>query len=251
MINEDVSFNFDHGILVILGPNGAGKTTLLRQIYGDLKSDKGEILIDSFKPNDKRAKRLLGIMPQNAEPIFNLTIYDHIKLFAKMRGIKDADTKIKEIVKLLDLDPKKRVNNLSGGQKRKVMLASVLALDPKYFILDEPTVGLDLESRHTIHEILMKLAKEGKGIILTTHYLEEAEKLADRVIFFSRRVLFDGSKEELMRKVFSEDIYVVKIGDKKLFIKKEEINKYIYFNDIEIRRPTLEELYYEFFGKNN
>ncbi|MBB5254201.1 ABC transporter ATP-binding protein [Sulfurisphaera ohwakuensis] len=251
MINEDVSFKFDRGILVILGPNGAGKTTLLRQIYGDLKCDKGEILIDGFKPNERRAKKLLGIMPQNAEPIFNLTVYDHIKLFAKMRGIKGNDTKIREMIKLFDLDPKKRVNNLSGGQKRKVMLTSVLALEPKYFILDEPTVGLDLESRNIIHEILIKLSKEGKGIILTTHYLEEAEKLADSVILFNRRILFDGSKEELIRKVFNEDIYVVKVGDKKLFIKKEEISKYIYLNDIEIRRPTLEELYYEFFGKSN
>ncbi|AWR93887.1 ATP-binding cassette domain-containing protein [Acidianus brierleyi] len=246
-----MNFRFNRGILVILGPNGAGKTTLLRQIYDDLKPDRGEILIDGFKPSDKRAKRLLGIMPQNAEPIFNLTVYDHIKFFAKIRGIKDVDRTTKEIVKLFDLDPRKRVNGLSGGQKRRVMLASVLALNPKYLILDEPTVGLDLESRHITHDIFRELASEGKGIIFTTHYLEEAEKLAERVILFSRKVLFDGSKEELMRKVFSEDIYVVKVGDKELFIKKEEISKYICFNDIEIRRPTLEELYHEFLRKSN
>jgi ABC-2 type transport system ATP-binding protein len=101
--------------------------------------------------------------------------------------------------------------------------------------------------------MLRDLGREGKGIILTTHYLEEAEILADRVILFNRKVLFDGSKEDLVRKVFNDDIYVVKIGNEKHFIKKGEITKFISSNkdNIEIRKPTLEELYYEFFRKNN
>jgi len=253
VINEGVTFSFDRGILVILGPNGAGKTTLLRQIYGDLKPDKGEILIDAFKPNERAAKKLLGVMPQDSEPIFNLTVYDHIKLFGKIRGVRSTDEEIMKLIKEFGLSPNERVNKLSGGQKRKVMLASVLILEPKYLILDEPTVGLDLDSRKLIHEMLRDLGRKGKGIILTTHYLEEAEILADRVILFNRKVLFDGSKEDLVRKVFNDDIYVVKIGNEKHFIKKGEITKFISFNkdNIEIRKPTLEELYYEFFRKNN
>ncbi|MEM4774626.1 MAG: ABC transporter ATP-binding protein [Sulfolobaceae archaeon] len=252
VVNEDINFSFNQGILVILGPNGAGKTTLLRQIYGDLKPDKGEVLIDGFRPNDRKAKRLLGVMPQDSEPIFNLTVYDHIKLFAKIRNVEDAENKAKELIREFDLNPKERVNKLSGGQKRRVMLASILILDPKYLILDEPTVGLDLDSRKLIHEMLKDLGRRGKGIILTTHYLDEAEKLADRVILLNKRILFDGPKEDLIKKVFNEDIYVVKIRDEKYFVKKDEINKFFFSdkNNIEIRKPTLEELYYEFFRKN-
>jgi ABC-2 type transport system ATP-binding protein len=253
-INENVSFNFDSGILVILGPNGAGKTTLLRQIYGDLKPDKGEILIDGFDPSNRRAKKLLGVLPQNMEPIFNLTVYDHIKIFGKIRRISNLDDKIKEVIEKFNLNPKERVNKLSVGQRRKVLLASILILDSKYLILDEPTVGLDIDSRNLVYEVLKNMTREGKGVILTTHYLDEAERLATRVLLFFRKVLFDGPKERLVREVFMDDIYIVKIDEKKLFVKNDEVKEILFKlhgKKIEIRKPTLEELYYEFFKQNN
>ncbi|NON62383.1 ABC transporter ATP-binding protein [Acidianus sp. RZ1] len=249
LANEDISFNLEKGLLAIIGPNGAGKTTLIMQIIGNLTPDRGEILIDNYKPGERKAKELLGVIPQNSIPISNLSAKDHVNMFAKLRGIKLNKHDINEILKVLEIDPNKSTNEMSGGERRKVLLASVLALRSKYLILDEPTVGLDLESRNHIHNVLKSMKAE-RGIILTTHYLEEAEKLADNFLLMKRKVLLYGNKEEVYREIFGRKIYIVTIGGKKEIVPKEKIEEVIRKykdEDVEIRMPNLEEIYYEIF----
>lgn len=174
-------------LLALLGPNGAGKTTLVRQLTTELRPTAGaiEILGIDVLRNPQRAKHLIGVVPQEAELFEHLTVAQHLRTFALFRGMKSAEATevVQRTLRELGLETYQdaSIRNLSGGLKRRVLVGLALLADPPLLILDEPTAGLDPESRRALWEVLFSRKQAGTTIILTTHYLEEAEHLADRI----------------------------------------------------------------------
>lgn len=187
--------------LALLGPNGAGKTTLVEMIEGIQKPDSGriEILGMSWHKNEKFLRSVLGFSLQETRFIDKLTVEETLSLFASLYST--SKVKVKELLQLTGLDVKAKsfVENLSGGQRQKLALCVAIVNEPKILILDEPTTGLDPKARREIWDILLKLKTQKTTMILTTHYMEEAEKLCDRIVFLNQgSVLADGTLQELL-----------------------------------------------------
>lgn len=253
--NEDISLSLYEGeIVALLGPNGAGKTTLVKQLYGELLPNKGKIIVLGHEPKNREIKKHLGVIPQEVEPYGDLTAWDNIYYMGRIKGVRGNEIRQRgeELLKRLDLYEKRNVlaMNLSGGMKRKVLLAMALINNPKVLILDEPTTGLDPKARREVWEILLELKKEGKSILLTTHYLDEAEKLSDRVYFIKKRVIFEGRTSEIKKK-FSDWFEVIDYETGKVMrVKGEDELKEALINmkgRFEVRLPSLEEIYLEVF----
>ena len=190
--------------IAILGPNGAGKTTFLRQLTTDLKPTSGEIEIFGIdavrEPN--RAKSLMGVTPLEAGVFDTLTVREHLELFGKIKGLDKRAARIEtdEILADLELEneAKKQVGELSGGQRRRILIGLALLGKPPLLILDEPTTGLDPLSRRAVWRLLKKVMASGATVILSTHYMEEAENLCERIAFINRgKILADGSLQQL------------------------------------------------------
>ena len=186
--NVDISLKAKPGeILGILGPNGAGKTTLVRQITTEIIPTSGEILIlgHSTLSQSMEIKALLGIMPQEATLFDYLTVYQHLRIFAKLRGLTSrlAGKRADELVEDLDLAEHRdiAISKLSGGLKRRVLVGIAAISHPPVMVLDEPTTGLDLQSRRNLWILLKRYKQQGTFVLLTTHSMEEAEALCDRV----------------------------------------------------------------------
>ncbi|MDR1367435.1 MAG: ATP-binding cassette domain-containing protein [Candidatus Accumulibacter sp.] len=189
----------------ILGPNGAGKTTTLRCCLGLTPPDEGKILLRGHSiPDDACAARAhVGVVPQsdNLDPDF--TVRENLLIYARYFGLKKTETQ-RRIPGLLDfagLADKEtaRVETLSGGMKRRLTLARALVNDPDVLFLDEPTTGLDPQARHLIWDRLKQLVAQGKTLILTTHFMEEAERLCERLIVLDHgRVVAEGNPHELI-----------------------------------------------------
>ena len=202
---DQVSFSLAPGESIgLLGPNGAGKTTILSLLTGLLKPDSGQVLIEGqaiLNDADPR-KRRLGLVPQEIALYEELSATDNLAFFGALLGLTHAalttaiDTAL-DIVQLRDRRAD-RVKHFSGGMKRRLNLAVALLADPPVLLLDEPTVGVDPQSRNAIFENLHTLRQRGKALIYTTHYMEEVERLCDRVIILDHgRVLTDQSLTEL------------------------------------------------------
>ena len=169
----------------LLGPNGAGKTTLISSLAGLIRPDSGTISVlghDVIK-DFREARRLLGVVPQELvfDPFFN--VRETLRIQSGYFGIRNNDDWIDEILENLDLTGKANVNmrRLSGGMKRRVLVAQALVHKPPVIVLDEPTAGVDVELRQGLWQFIRRLNGEGHTIILTTHYLEEAEALCNRI----------------------------------------------------------------------
>jgi len=189
----------------LLGPNGAGKTTTLRMMLGMTKADSGELtLFDySIKKHARELRSLIGVVPQmdNLDPDF--TVAENLKTYASYFGIssKSLAHKVDELLDFSSLTQKAdvKIDTLSGGMKRRLTLARALINDPKLIILDEPTTGLDPQARHIIWQKLRELLKKDITLILTTHYMDEAEHLCDELaIMDSGVVLAEGSPREMI-----------------------------------------------------
>ncbi len=199
-----VSFDVKKGeLFALLGPNGAGKTTLINCLNGLTDRDGGTILVDEDDPakNPTVTKMKLGIVEQELvfDPFF--TPVEILRLRRGLFGLKPNEKYINWIFEKLNLSDKKneRARGLSGGMKRRLMIAKALAHDPEILILDEPTAGVDVELRQSLYKFLKELQKKGKTIILTTHYLEEAELLADTIcIQHQGKTLLVENKEKLL-----------------------------------------------------
>lgn len=190
----------------LLGPNGAGKTTTLRMLMGATLPSAGELNVLGYTiPQQARQMHLrLGVVPQqdNLDPDF--TVMENLSTYASYFGLRGAalDARIAELLAFANLEAKAHagIGTLSGGMKRRLTLARALINDPDLLILDEPTTGLDPQARQLIWQRLRTLLAQGKSLILTTHYMEEAERLCDRlVIVDSGRILVSGSPAELVR----------------------------------------------------
>lgn len=204
---EDVSLSVEKGeVLGILGPNGAGKTTLLRILGHIMSPTKGEVTItdqDGRKAeNEQEAKRRIGYLSANTKLYGRMTPREFLLFIGRVYGF-DRDMiekRIQETIKLLDMSSfcDNKIEKLSTGQLQRTSISRCLLHDPDNYIFDEPTLGLDVISSHTIVEFMKKEKQRGKSILYSTHYMEEAEYLCDRVLMIHKgRVLIEGSPEQI------------------------------------------------------
>ena len=171
----------------MLGPNGAGKTTLVRQITTELVPTSGEVRvrgIDAVADPDQ-AKARIGVVPQEARLFDGLSVHQHLRIFGVLRGLsrRDARQRTDELIEQLDLKAHRNVpsERLSGGLRRRLLVGVAMLAEPDVLILDEPTVGLDVESRQHLWDVIQSYRQRDAAVLLTTHYMEEAETLCDRI----------------------------------------------------------------------
>ncbi len=201
---DDVSFKIAPGeFFGLLGPNGAGKTTLISVLGGLIRPDSGRAAVmgHDVTTDYLNARRRLGVVPQEIvfDPFF--TVRETLRLQAGYFGLRRVDDWIDEVLHHLGLSDKadKNMRTLSGGMKRRVLVGQALVHKPPVIVLDEPTAGVDVELRHALWTFISKLNKEGHTILLTTHYLEEAEALCDRIAMLkSGRVVALDHKHNLL-----------------------------------------------------
>ena len=206
----------------LLGPNGAGKTTTLRLCLGLTAPDSGDIRLNGHViPADaQQARGRIGVVPQfdNLDPDF--TCAENLLVFGRYFGLKDADIRAK-IPQLLDFaglasKADARLSTLSGGMKRRLTLARAMVNDPDIIFLDEPTTGLDPQARHLIWERLKQLKSAGKTLILTTHFMDEAEQLCDRLVVMDKgKIMAEGSPADLIKRYASKEVLEVRFGSSK------------------------------------
>jgi ABC-2 type transport system ATP-binding protein len=190
-------------ILALLGPNGAGKTTLINIVCGIVTATGGQVLVDgrNWLEDFRNARTRIGLVPQELTTDAFESVWATVSFSRGLFGKPRDDAKIEDILKRLTLWDKRKseMRELSGGMKRRVMIAKALAHEPDILFLDEPTAGVDVELRRDMWELVRKLRADGTTIILTTHYIEEAEEMADRVGVIRRGELIAlGDKRELM-----------------------------------------------------
>ena len=219
---NSVNLNIKKGeIFAMLGPNGAGKTTLISIICGIVKPSSGNVTVDGFNIIDdyREARSKIGLVPQELTLEQFETVFNNVSYSRGLYGKKPNPQHIEKILKDLSLWDKKdlRLNQLSGGMKRRVLIAKALSHEPSILFLDEPTAGVDVELRQDMWKVVEELRKTGVTIILTTHYIEEAEAIADRVgVINQGEIIVVEETKELLKKM----------GHKKLTIDlQDEISK--------------------------
>jgi ABC-2 type transport system ATP-binding protein len=193
-------------VLGVLGPNGAGKSTLVRTIMGRVKPDSGSVTLFG-KPapaGDTEARASVGVVPQEIALYPNLTSHENLTVFGRYLGLSGIalDQAIKRSLDWAALSDRANepVKTLSGGMKRRLNMAAGVLHRPRVLLLDEPTVGVDPQSRERIYQMIESLRADGVSLIYTTHYMEEAERLCDRIaIIDDGRVIAAGTKDELVR----------------------------------------------------
>lgn len=204
---DGISFGIERGSFCgLLGPNGAGKSSTIGCITGTARITSGRILVDGIdvEKEYKEARKKIGISPQEFNVDFFATVYELLDFMGGYYGIKSERRKerIEELLEWFDLKnhQKKQFNELSGGLKRRAILARALVHDPELLILDEPTAGIDVEQRHDLWDRLRDLNKNGKTIILTSHYLEEVELLCNEIGIINKgKLVAEGTKEDFIR----------------------------------------------------
>ena len=201
---QDVSFDLKHGeLLALLGPNGAGKTSLIRCVSGQLTPDKGSITLAGKPLLRKSDRQSLGFVPQELAIYPDLTAIENLRVFGRFHGLRRG--RLEDAVEwALDWTGlAARGNDLtrtfSGGMRRRVNIACGVLHQPKVLLLDEPTVGVDPQSRELIFAMLLELKERGTSILLTTHHLDEAEQRSDRIVVIDHgRIIAEGTLDELI-----------------------------------------------------
>ena len=225
---DGISFSVPQGeIFSLLGPNGAGKTTTIEILEGLRQLDKGTVKVMGFNPwtEGYELHKKIGVIPQGFRFFDKATPKEAINYYASLFDVSaDADKILNEVI--LDESKNMIFENLSGGQKQKMGLALALVNNPELLFLDEPTTGLDPQARRAMWDVIRSLKKQGRSILLTTHYLEEAELLADRVAIMNKgKIIAAGTPQELITQYGSpkkmitvsdslEDIFVKLVGAK-------------------------------------
>ncbi len=257
---DGIDLNVKKGSFIgLLGPNGAGKTTLINILIGLSKATQGEVYIEGDKVNrdNNNIKKKLGVVPQHTNLDKELTVYENLVFAAKLFKMKKKDyvIKIDELLNFMDLQESKdkEARTLSGGMQRKLMIANALINEPEIIFLDEPTVGVDINGRRKIWDILKTLKTMEKTVLLTTHYIEEADYLCDKVCFIDRGRIFENDTPYALKKNLGE--HTVEYFDNQLktnyryfhsrkeatdFTKSIEMYTYI------VRDTTLEDVFYNF-----
>ena len=266
-------------IFALLGPNGAGKSTLINIICGINKKKDGEISVfgHDIEKSYKMARSKIGLVPQEIATDSFERVIDTLKFSRGLFNKKSSIEYLEKVLKLLELFEKKnqQIRTLSGGMKRRVMIAKAMSHEPNILFLDEPTAGVDVELRQSLWKNLYDLKKNGVTIFLTTHYIEEAERLADRVgIIHQGKILMVEKKDKILEKLGDKRVVITinktsknlknilskynfqKIKNKLIFsldlkknrnfasdLFKDLIKNSIPFYDVEIKKNNLEEIF--------
>ncbi len=286
---QDVSLEILPGeFFGLLGPNGAGKSTLMNLIIGYLDPEAGDISFNGskFSYKDIEWRSRIGYVPQDISLYLELSAYQNLKIFGRLYNLesKQREKKIAEVLELVQLSDRKKdiVKDFSGGMKRRLNIAASLLHDPEVILCDEPTVGVDPQSRNAIFDMLIELNKTGKTIVYTTHYMEEAERMCTRLAIIDHgKIIAKGTLTDLINllnqkdtvkirktslvqnkllqlseigKISEQDFYVELIPDgnyktaSKIFKKLEEIG--IPDELIQINRATLEDVFLTLTGRS-
>ncbi len=278
---DGISFSVQKGeIFGFLGSNGAGKTTLMKMIHCVSKRTGGDLMVFGMDTDrdPRRIKQRLGVVPQENNPDPDFTAFQNLTVYARYFGIPqtEAEERAEELLEFMQLSEKRDapIETLSGGMKRRLIIARALMNEPELLILDEPTIGLDPQGRHLIWEKLRHLRSRGCTLLMTTHYLDEAERLCDRlVIMDSGKILVEGSPAELVRKYACEEIVEAEANPEIIACLKGEGIEYEVFGDtiqvqgdnpqivaqilmercrrerITVRRATLEDVFLKLTGR--
>ena len=225
LANDNISFTAKPGEVVgILGPNGAGKTTLLRIIAGIMEPSKGTVTIDdkTYKKDSIEIKKEIAYLSGNTKLYKDISPYELLEMTASYYGLskKEYQKKIKEISNKFNMTSflHQRIGTLSTGQYQRTSISRCLIHNPKYYILDEPTSGLDVISSKTIIDFVKEMKKENKCILYSTHYMEEAENICDKIVMINKgKIIIEGSKEEILKKTKTtnlRDSFFALIGGK-------------------------------------
>lgn len=289
---DNISLDIEEGELFgLLGPNGAGKSTLISMICGLTKLDKGDIIINgsSIKTNPIAAKQNIGLVPQEIALYENISAIDNLKFWGKMYSLKGnlLKERIEEVLEATGLKDrrKEKVSKFSGGMKRRLNIACAVMHYPKIVIMDEPTVGIDPQSRNNILEFTKELnRKHGSTLIYTSHYMEEVEALCSKVCILDEgKVIAKGDQDHIKRMIMNEERVEITISEYKpeidLILKKlNSVREVVYkdskltvimqdtqrsiqqiievlikeeigISDISIKKPTLETVFLSLTGK--
>ena len=277
---SDINLEIKKGeIFALLGPNGAGKSTLINIICGINKKKDGEISVfgHDIEKNYKMARSKIGLVPQEIATDSFEKVIDTLKFSRGLFNKKSSTEYLEKVLKSLELFKKRnqQIRTLSGGMKRRVMIAKAMSHEPNILFLDEPTAGVDVELRQSLWKNLYDLKKNGVTIFLTTHYIEEAERLADRVgIIHQGEILMVEKKDKILEKLGDKRVIITinktsknlknilikynyqKKKNKLIFsldlknnrnsvsdLFKDLIKNSISFNDVEIKKNNLEEIF--------
>ena len=279
---KGVDLNIEQGeFFALLGPNGAGKSTLINLLAGLLRPTSGTLSVMGFDvlKDYRRARHALGVVPQELvfDPFFNLREMLRFQAGYFGRG-NENDTWVDEVIECLGLTDKAHTNmrRLSGGMKRRALIAQALVHKPPVIVLDEPTAGVDVELRHTLWEFIKRLNREGHTIILTTHYLEEAEELCSRVALMKQGevIALDSTKnllasipgknlklklsaavpQSLMAMVRHQDAldYMLNLNEitQIEFVLAELRNANVSVLDMQLIEPDLEDVFVDLIGRS-
>lgn len=284
---NNISFSIKKGsIFGLLGPNGAGKSTIINILAGLVNKTSGKVKIAGIdiEENSIQSKFKIGIVPQELiiDPFFN--VYETLEIYAGYYGITKNNRRTDEIINALGLQDKAKSTprSLSGGMRRRLLVAKALVHNPEILVLDEPTAGVDVELRNQLWNYVLKLNQAGTTILLTTHYLEEAEKLCDEIAIINKGELIAYDSKDNLMKILSNkqiiisteyeiniaqlseklsDLQVKKLNNSKISINYdpekidvENILKIIYDNGIHIKdiatqQPDLEEIFKHIISK--
>ena len=223
---SNISLDIKQGeVFALLGPNGAGKTTLISSVCGLTKQTSGEIKVSNFDTikDYKKTRSLIGLVPQEF-PLENYeSVLNTVNFSRGLFGKKPDETHVKKVLQSLKLWDKKDspIITLSGGMKRRVLIAKALSHNPKILFLDEPTSGVDIQLRKEMWEMILKLKKSGVTVILTTHYIKEAETIADRIGILNKGELILVEKKENLINKFGEKTIIIEFGKKIYKIPKQ------------------------------
>jgi len=217
---DDVSFSIDAGETYgFLGPNGAGKTTSISMIAGLLEPDGGSVVVEGepITTSSVRGKRSIGLVPQDLAIYPDLTAAENLSFFGRLYGMAGADlqSRVSEVLEVVGLNDRRDdlTKEFSGGMKRRLNIGIGLLHKPHLLILDEPTVGVDPQSRNAILESVENLSTEGMAVLYTTHYMEEAERLCDRVAIIDEgKLKAEGTRRELVSMVGEKDRITINGG---------------------------------------
>lgn len=261
---DNLSLEIKQGELFgLLGPNGAGKTTTINMIIGALLPDHGSMKIQGDgNPGDQAIKRLIGIVPQTIALYESLSGERNLDFFGRLYGMngKELSDRIQHTLELVNLTERKRdrVSKYSGGMKRRLNIAAALLHRPSLLILDEPTVGIDPQSRNAIFESLRILKKEGCTIILTSHHLEEAQKLCDRVgIMDEGKLIAEDTVSKLIADFGGKSVLTIETSKGKTIIETDQpVTEIIRINEedtilsLHMESPNLEKAFLTITGKH-